>query len=571
MPRINKKTLPCYFFNVTYIANRIIFIERGMIMQIKIVETTPYTDQKMGTAGLRRKSKVAMQENYVENFVQSIFDAIGGVKGQTFILGGDGRFYNKIAIQKIMKMAAAAGMKKMIVGQNGYISTPTASRVLLKNKADGGFVLTASHNPGGPNGDFGIKYAVASGGQCPTSLSDKIYENTKNIKQYAILDAQDVDLSKIGTQKLGDMEIEIIDSLKDYIEMMQGIFDFDAIRKLFAGGFTMRFDAMNAVTGPYALKIFEEILGAPKGTVVNYVPMEDFGGLHPDPNLIYAKDLVDLMWSDNAPDFGAANDGDGDRNMILGKKFFVTPSDSLAILTDNYKLIPAYKNGIYGVAKSAATSTAVGRVAKALGIGYYEVPTGWKYFCNLMDSNRITFCGEESFGTGSSHIREKDGIWAILFWLNIIAATGKSVEEIAHDHWKKYGRSYYMRNDYEIADTEVANKLMADLEARLPSLKGKTFGAYTVSDAYPFVYNDPVDGSSTKNGLMVYFTDKSRIVYRLSGTGSVGATLRVYLERYETEKFDENVEQMLESLADVSREIAEIIKRTGKTKADLLT
>ncbi len=538
---------------------------------LKIVQTTPYTDQKMGTAGLRRKSKVAMQENYVENFVQSIFDAIGGVKGQTFILGGDGRFYNKIAIQKIMKMSAAAGMKKMIVGQNGYISTPTASRVLLKNHADGGFVLTASHNPGGPNGDFGIKYAIASGGQCPTSLSDKIYENTKKITQYTILDAPDVDLSKIGTQKLGDMEIEVIDSLKDYIDMMEQIFDFDAIRKLFAGGFTMRFDAMNAVTGPYALKIFEEILGAPKGSVVHYVPMEDFGGLHPDPNLIYAKELVDLMWSDNAPDFGAANDGDGDRNMILGKKFFVTPSDSLAILTDNYKLIPAYKNGIYGVAKSAATSTAVKRVAEALGIGYYEVPTGWKYFCNLMDSNRITFCGEESFGTGSSHIREKDGIWAILFWLNIIAVTGKSVEEIAHEHWQKYGRSYYMRNDYEIADTEVANKLMADLETSLPSLKGKTFGAYTVSDAYPFVYNDPVDGSSTKNGLMVYFADKSRIVYRLSGTGSSGATLRVYLERYATKDFDENVEKTLESLADVSREIAEITERTGKTKADLLT
>ncbi len=541
------------------------------MLMLKIVQTTPYTDQKMGTAGLRRKSKVAMQENYVENFVQSIFDAIGGVKGQTFILGGDGRFYNKVAIQKIMKMAAAAGMKKMIVGQNGYISTPTASRVLLKNHADGGFVLTASHNPGGPNGDFGIKYAIASGGQCPTSLSDKIYENTKKITQYTILDAPDVDLSQIGTQKLGDMEIEVIDSLKDYIDMMERIFDFDAIRKLFAGSFTMRFDAMNAVTGPYALKIFEEILGAPKGSVVHYVPMEDFGGLHPDPNLIYAKELVDLMWSDNAPDFGAANDGDGDRNMILGKKFFVTPSDSLAILTDNYKLIPAYKNGIYGVAKSAATSTAVKRVAEALGIGYYEVPTGWKYFCNLMDSNRITFCGEESFGTGSSHIREKDGIWAILFWLNIIAVTGKSVEEIAHEHWQKYGRSYYMRNDYEIADTEVANKLMADLEVRLPSLKGKTFGAYTVSDAYPFVYNDPVDGSSTKNGLMVYFADKSRIVYRLSGTGSSGATLRVYLERYATDNFDENVEKTLESLADVSREIAEITERTGKTKADLLT
>ncbi len=538
---------------------------------LKIVKTAPYTDQKMGTAGLRRKSKTAMQENYVENFIQSIFDAIGGVKGQTFILGGDGRFYNKIAIQKIMKMAAAAGMKKMIVGQNGYISTPTASRVLLKNKADGGFVLTASHNPGGPDGDFGIKYAVASGGQCPTSLSDKIYENTKNITQYAILDAPDVDLSKIGVQKLGDMEIEVIDSLKDYIDMMQNIFDFEAIRKLFAGGFTMRFDAMNAVTGPYALKIFEEILGAPEGSVINYIPKEDFGGLHPDPNLIYAKDLVDLMWSDNAPDFGAANDGDGDRNMILGKKFFVTPSDSLAILTDNYKLIPAYKNGIYGVAKSAATSTAVKRVAEKLGIGYYEVPTGWKYFCNLMDSNRITFCGEESFGTGSSHIREKDGIWAILFWLNIIAVTGKSVSEITHEHWQKYGRSYYMRNDYEIADTEVANKLMADLETRLPKLAGKTFGTYTVREAYPFIYNDPVDGSSTKNGLIIYFTDNSRIVYRLSGTGSTGATLRVYLERYATQNFDENVEKMLESLADVSRQIGEITERTGKTKADLLT
>lgn len=538
---------------------------------IKTVQTKPYTDQKMGTAGLRRKSKVASQENYVENFVQSVFDAIGGVKGQTFILGGDGRFYNKVAIQKILKMAAAAGMKKVIVGQNGFISTPTSSRVLLKNKADGGFVLTASHNPGGPNGDFGIKYAVATGGQCPTSLSDKIYENTLNIKEYKILEADDVDLSKIGTQKLGDMEIEVIDSLKDYIDMMENIFDFAAIKRLFKSGFTFCFDAMNAVTGPYAQKIFEDILGAPKGSVVNFVPMEDFGGLHPDPNLIYAKDLVNLMWSDKAPDMGAANDGDGDRNMILGKKFFVTPSDSLAILTDNYKLIPAYKDGIYGVAKSAATSRAVGRVAQALNIGYYEVPTGWKYFCNLMDSNRITFCGEESFGTGSSHIREKDGIWAILFWLNIIAVTGKSVEEITREHWKKYGRSYYMRNDYEIADAELANLLMKDLESRLPMLEGKTFGAFKVSEAKPFIYNDPVDGSSTKNGLIVYFEDGSRIVYRLSGTGSSGATLRVYLERYETERFDEDVEKYLEPLADVSRQIGEITERTGKTKADLLT
>ncbi len=538
---------------------------------IKIVKTTPYADQKMGTAGLRKKSKEASQENYVENFVQSIFNAIGGVEGKTFVLGGDGRYYNKIALQKIMKMAAANGMKKLIVGQNGYISTPTSSRVLLDNHADGGFVLTASHNPGGINGDFGIKYATSTGGQCPTQISDKIYENSKTISEYKTLDAPDVDLSKLGTQKLGAMEIEVIEPVAIYAKMMEEIFDFPAIKKLFANGFTMRFDAMNAVTGPYAIKIFEEILGAKKGSVVHAVPMEDFGGLHPDPNLIYAKELVDFMYSDKAADFGGANDGDGDRNMILGKKFFVSPSDSLAILTDNYKYIPAYKNGIYGVAKSAATSTAVGRVAEALNIGYYEVPTGWKYFCNLMDSNRITFCGEESFGTSSSHIREKDGIWAILFWLNIIAATGKSVEEITREHWKKYGRSYYMRNDYDGIDKEVANKLMADLEAKLPSLKGKTFGEFTVSDAKPFIYNDPVDSSSTKNGLMVYFTDKSRIVFRLSGTGTNGATLRVYLERFEKENFDEDLVKMLESLADVSREIAEITPRTGKVKADLLT
>ena len=538
---------------------------------LKIMQTTPYSDQKMGTAGIRKKSKIVEQPNYVENFVQSIFDTIGGVEGKTFVLGGDGRYYNKIAIQKIMKMAAANGMKKLIVGQDGLISTPTSSRVLLDSKADGGFVLTASHNPGGKDGDFGIKYATATGGQCPTAISDKIYENSKNIKEYKILDEPDVDLSKLGIQKLGNMEIEVIDYLTPYVEMMEEIFDFDAIRKLFAGGFRFVFDAFNAVTGPYAKKIFEDILGAPKGSVMNAEPMEDFGGLHPDPNLIYAKKLVDIMYSDNAPDMGAANDGDGDRNMILGKKFFVTPSDSLAILTDNYRLIKGYKNGIYGVAKSAATSTAVSRVAKALGIGYYEVPTGWKYFCNLMDSKRITFCGEESFGTGSSHIREKDGIWAVLFWLNIIAVTGKSVEEITREHWAKYGRSYYMRNDYDGLDVEIANKLMADLEAKLPTLAGQKFGDFTVKSAGAFVYNDPVDGSSTKNGLVIYFTDNSRIVYRLSGTGTNGATLRVYLERYETSDFDKDMVAFLEPLADVSRKIAEISERTGKVKADVLT
>ncbi len=538
---------------------------------IKTVQTTPYDDQKMGTAGLRRKSKIVMQPHYVENFMQSIFNTIGDLKGKTFLVGGDGRFYNDVAIQKIIKMAAANGVSKLIIGQNGFISTPAGSHVILKHKADGGFVLSASHNPGGENGDFGIKYANETGGQAPSAITDKIYQNTKNIKEYKICDVPDIDLSKLGKQELCGMEIEIIDPVSDYVNMMQEIFDFNAIKKLFANGFTMRFDAMNAVTGPYAQRIFEEILGAKKGSVVNAAPLPDFGGLHPDPNLVYAKDLVDLMFSDKAPDFGAANDGDGDRNMILGKKFFVTPSDSLAILTDNYKYIPAYKDGIYGVAKSAATSTAVGRVAKAHNIGYYEVPTGWKYFVNLMDSKRITICGEESFGTGASHIREKDGIWAVLFWLSIIAATGKSVEEITIEHWKKYGRSYYMRFDFEGISTETADKLMADLEAKLPSLNGKEINGFTVEKAAPFVYQDPVDGSSTKNGLVISFKDGSRIVYRLSGTGSSGATLRVYLEKYETEKLLEKPQGMLEDILKAAMDIAEITPRTGKQHADVIT
>ena len=538
---------------------------------LKIVSTTPYTDQKMGTAGLRRKSKVVVQPNYIENFLQSIFNTIGNVKGQTYIVGGDGRFYNDIAIQKLIKMAAANGIGKLIIGQNGFLSTPASSNLILKNKTDGGFVLSASHNPGGPDGDFGIKYATASGGQAPSSVSDAIYKNTLSIKEYKIMDVPDIDLSKLGTQKLGDMTIEIIDPVKDYVEMMEDIFDFAAIKKLFESGFTMRYDAMNAVTGPYAIRIFEEILGAKKGSVVNFRPLPDFGGLHPDPNLVYAKELVATMYSDNAPDFGAANDGDGDRNMILGKKFFVTPSDSLAIITDNYQLIPAYKNGIYGVAKSAATSTAVCRVAEAHKLPFYSVPTGWKYFVNLMDSKRITFCGEESFGTGSSHIREKDGIWAVLFWLNIIAATGKSVEEITMEHWSKYGRSYYMRFDFEGISTEVADKLMADLEQKLPSLTGQTYGAHTVKAAAPFVYNDPVDGSSTKNGLVIDFTQGEKITFRLSGTGSSGATFRVYIERLENHKFKEDPKQMLAGLFAAAMEIAEIEKRTGKKQADVNT
>lgn len=538
---------------------------------IQTIKTTPYTDQKMGTGGLRKKSKVVMQPNYFENFIQSIFNTIGNLEGKVFVIGGDGRFYNDIAIQKFIKMAAANNVAKLIVGQNGFLSTPASSNILLKNKTDGGFVFSASHNPAGINGDFGIKYANETGGQIPTAISDKIFQNSKEITEYKIYDSEDIKLDKIGLKKMGKMEIEIIDSIDDYIKMMEDIFDFASLKKLFKDGFTIKFDAMNAITGPYAIEIFENILGAAKGSVINAIPLPDFGGLHPDPNLSYATELLEIMNSKNSPDFGAANDGDGDRNMILGRNFFVSPSDSLSILTDYYKIIPAYKNGIYGVAKSAPTSTAVYRVAKAHKLDYYEVPTGWKYFVNLMDSKRITLCGEESFGTGSNYIREKDGIWAVLFWLSIIAKTGKSVEEITLDHWQKYGRSYYLRFDFEGLQTDVADKLMADLEAKLPNLIGNNYDDYKISEAHPFVYNDPVDHSVTKNGLIIGFENGSRIVYRLSGTGSSGATLRVYLENFNKTDFKENPQEVLEEVLEIAMEIAEITSRTGKQQADVIT
>lgn len=538
---------------------------------IKTVKTKPYTDQKMGTAGLRKKTRTATQENYLENFLQSIFNTIPDLDKKSFLIGGDGRYYNKTAIQKIIKIAAANNVKTLYVGQNGLVSTPAGSHIILKNKLDGGFVLSASHNPGGIDGDFGIKYATSSGGQCQPAESEAIYQQTLNITEYKIADCPDFDLSQITTYNCENTEIKVIDPFADYIDMMKGIFDFPALKKLLTSDFRFVFDAMNGVTGPYGKKIFEDELGAPEGSVINATPLEDFGGLHPDPNLIYAKHLVDLMYSEAAPDFAAANDGDGDRNMILGQSFFVSPSDCLAILTDNYKIIPAYKNGIYGVAKSAATSMAVKRVADALNIGFYEVPTGWKYFIHLMDSNRISFCGEESFGTGASHIREKDGIWAVLFWLSIIAKTHKSVKDIAIEHWKKYGRSYYLRNDFEGIPQDVADKLMADLEAKLPSLVGQTFNGFTVSEASPFIYNDPVDHSSNKNGLIVHFTDGSRIVYRLSGTGTNGATLRTYIERYVTDKLLEDPEIMLQELSAVAHTISDVTTRTGKTEPDIIT
>lgn len=538
---------------------------------INIIQTKPYSDQKMGTAGLRKRTADITQENYLENFIQSIFNTIENLNQKTFLIGGDGRYYNAIAIQKIIKIAVANHVKKLYIGKDGLVSTPAGSHIILKNHLDGAFILSASHNPGGINGDFGIKYANSSGGQCQPSESAAIYEQTKNISEYKIVDCPDFTLSELKKFHCEKTEIEIIDPYIDYIHLMQSIFDFNKIRKLLTSNFKFIFDAMNGVTGPYAVKIFEEILGAPKGTVHNGIPLEDFGGLHPDPNLIYAKHLVDLMYSKDAADFAAANDGDGDRNMILGNHFFVSPSDCLAILTDNYKLIPAYKNGIYGVAKSAATSLAVKHVAEALNIGYYEVPTGWKYFIHLMDSNRITFCGEESFGAGASHIREKDGIWATLFWLSIIAETNKSVKDITLTHWQKYGRNYYLRNDYENIPQDIADKLMSDLEKKLPSLVGKTFNGFTVSDAHPFIYNDPVDKTSTQNGLIVHFADGSRIVYRLSGTGTNGATLRTYIERYITDDLLAEPNDMLKELSDVSRTISDVTARTGKTKPDIIT
>lgn len=538
---------------------------------IEIIKTSPYTDQKMGTAGLRKKSSIVAQENYLENFFQSIFNTIPNLEEKSFLIGGDGRYYNKIAIQKIIKIAIANKVKKLYIGKDGLTSTPASSHIILKKHLDGGFILTASHNPGGINGDFGIKYVTATGGQCQPHESTAIYHQTQTVNEYKIYNCPDFDLSKQTTYHCEETEIEIIDPYIDYIELMGTIFDFPKLKKLLTSDFRFVFDAMNGVTGPYATLLFEEVLGAPKNTVINAIPQEDFGGIHPDPNLIYAKHLVDLMYSESAPDFAAANDGDGDRNMVLGQSFFVTPSDCIAILTDNYKLVPAYKRGILGVAKSAATSTAVERVAKAHNINYYEVPTGWKYFINLMDSKRITFCGEESFGAGANHIREKDGIWAVLFWLSIIANTKKSVKDIVISHWKKYGRNYFLRNDYEEIPQDVADKLIKDLEEKLPTLIGQDFLGYKVSNAYPFIYNDPVDNSSTQNGLIIHFSNGSRIVYRLSGTGTSGATLRVYIEKYVTDNISEQPEIMLHDLAEVSRIISDITSRTGKTLPDIIT
>ncbi|MBT8119629.1 MAG: alpha-D-glucose phosphate-specific phosphoglucomutase [Gammaproteobacteria bacterium] len=544
-------------------------------MEIKTVSTTPFDDQRPGTSGLRKKVKVFQQPNYLENFVQSIFDALDGFQGQALVVGGDGRFYNREAIQVIVKMAAANGFGKVIVGRGALLSTPAASCVIRKYGTFGGIILSASHNPGGPDADFGIKYNASNGGPAAENITEAIYSLSLDINEYRIADTADIDLETIAEQKVGDMLVEVIDPVSDYADMMQQLFDFDAMRNLLgSGSFTMSFDAMNAITGPYAREILENRLGAPAGTVLRGEPLEDFGGAHPDPNLVHAKQLVEMMTGDDAPDFGAASDGDGDRNMILGRDFYVTPSDSLAILAANARLVPGYEQGLAGVARSMPTSQAVDRVAEALDIDCYETPTGWKFFGNLLDAGKITLCGEESFGTGSDHVREKDGLWAVLFWLNVLAVRKQAVADIVTDHWQKYGRDVYTRHDYEGVPAAGANELMQGLRDAIGQLKGQDFAAYKVEHSDDFSYTDSVDNSVSSNqGIRILFTNGARIVYRLSGTGTEGATLRVYIEQPEKDpkRLEDDPQEMLSELINLSRSIARIEHHTGRIAPDVIT
>ena len=544
-------------------------------MNIKIVPTTPFEGQRPGTSGLRKKVTVFEQPRYLENFVQSVFNSLEDFHGKTLVVGGDGRYFNRKAIQTIIKMAVANGFGELMIGKGGLLSTPATSCIIRKYQAFGGLILSASHNPGGPNADFGIKYNISNGGPAPEKVTEAIYANSQKIENYVIADTPDVDLDTVGEKILGETKIKIIDPVADYAEMMAKLFDFDLIKRLFQiGKFKMRYDAMISVTGPYAKYILEGVLKAPEGTVVNAVPKEDFGGLHPDPNLVYAHTLVEEMFSDNGPDFGAASDGDGDRNMILGHKFYVNPSDSLAVIVANFWNAPGYDRGLTGVARSMPTSQAVDRVARGMGMSCYETPTGWKFFGNLLDANKATICGEESFGTGSNHVREKDGLWAVLYWLNIIAATNMSVEEIVKAHWKKYGRNYYSRHDYEGVDSAVAKAMMDDMTARAESEVGKFYGDYEVETFDNFTYVDPVDKSVSKNqGVRVLFKDGSRIVFRLSGTGTQGATVRVYIEKYEPNvaKHDLDPQVALADLIEIAETISGVKAKTGRKKPDVIT
>ncbi len=543
-------------------------------MSHTIVATQPIDGQKPGTSGLRKRTAVFMGPHFLENYVQAIFDGTGGVDGKTLVVGGDGRYFNDRAIQVILRMAAAGGAAKCIVGQGGILSTPAASHLIRKRGADGGLILSASHNPGGPDADFGLKYNGGNGGPASETVTAEIFARTLDISEYHITDTPDIDLDTQGTTAVAEMSVEIVDPVTDYAALMEELFDFDKITGLFAGGFTMRFDAMHAVTGPYATAILEGRLGAPKGTVMNGVPSPDFGGGHPDPNPIWAKELMDVMYANDAPDFGAASDGDGDRNMIVGKGAYVTPSDSLALLAAKAHLAPGYKAGLAGVARSMPTSGAVDRVAKAQGIGCYETPTGWKFFGTLLDAGKVTLCGEESAGTGSDHVREKDGLWAVLLWLNILAETGQSVSEMMHDLWSEYGRCFYSRHDYEDVESDKAHAMFNQLRDSLSGLAGTKAGPMTVEWADEFAYDDPVDGShAASQGLRIGFEGGGRAVFRLSGTGTVGATIRMYIEQLEQDggRFGLPAEEVLAPIIDAALELSDLKAMTGRDAPNVIT
>jgi len=544
-------------------------------MSVITVSTSPFEGQRPGTSGLRKKVTVFQTPGYLENFVQAVFDTQPALRGGILVLGGDGRYYNREAVQVILRLAAANGVARTVVGQHGWLSTPAASCVIRKRRAQGGLILSASHNPGGPDGDFGIKFNVPNGGPAPEGVTEAIYDRTRQIDRYCTVEAAPVDLDHCGTAAVGGMAVEVIDPVADYAALMQELFDFERIHQLFNSGlFAMRFDAMHAITGPYAKQILERMLGAEPGTVLNGTPEPDFGGEHPDPNLVHAAALVEMTRGVHAVDFAAASDGDGDRNMILGRHCFVTPSDSLAVMAANAHHIKGYQRGIAGVARSMPTSRAADRVAEVLGLPCYETPTGWKFFGNLLDAGRITLCGEESFGTGSDHVREKDGLWAVLFWLNLLAARRQPVREILDEHWRRFGRHYYTRHDYEGVDAAAAQALVDRLRAMAGGLAGQGIGDFTVAYADDFAYTDPVDGSrSERQGIRIGFADGSRIVYRLSGTGTEGATLRVYLERYEPDpqKQHQETQEAMAPLIRLADELAEITARTGRTAPDVIT
>jgi phosphoglucomutase len=543
-------------------------------MNVQVIPSQAFADQKPGTSGLRKKVTAFQQPHYLENFVQSIFDSINVPKGATLTLGGDGRYYNREAIQIILKMAAANGFGRVLVGQSGILSTPAASCIIRKHKTFGGIILSASHNPGGMDGDFGIKYNTENGGPAPEKVTEAIFEQSKTIQNYKMIAAPDVALDVIGETNLAGMVVQVIDAVADYAELMESLFDFNAIKDLLASGFRMKFDAMHAVTGPYAQEIFIKRLDAPADSIMNSIPLPDFGGGHPDPNLTYAHELVEIIYGENAPDFGAASDGDGDRNMILGKGFFVTPSDSLALIAANARMVKGYAKGIAGVARSMPTSGAVDMVAKSLDIPCFETPTGWKFFGNLMDAGQVTLCGEESFGTGSSHVREKDGLWAVLFWLNILSIKRQSVEQIVKRHWLQFGRNVYSRHDYEDLPLDAANGVIEHLRNNFSELVGLSFGRYTIQECDDFSYTDSIDGSiSNKQGLRILFTDGSRIVFRLSGTGTSGATLRIYLEAFEpdTSKHDLDAQIALAEMIKIALQLSELKQRTGRDTPTVIT